>query len=55
MWRVKTIFFGYVLPLFILSTIVVLLLRLPAEEGVSMVVGGIPIAILFGFLSTDEV
>lgn len=54
MWRVKTIFLGYVLPLFILTIIVVLLARVPKEQGIAMMVGGIPIAMVFGFLSTDE-
>lgn len=54
MWRVKTIFLCYILPLFILTTIVVLILHIPLEEGMAMILGGIPLASLFGFLSTDE-
>ncbi len=54
MWRVKTIFLGYVLPLFILTTIVVLILHIPFEQGMAMILGGIPLASLFGFLCTDD-
>lgn len=54
MWRVKTIFLGYVLPLFILTTIVVLILHIPFEEGLTMILGGIPLASLVGFLSTND-
>lgn len=54
MWRVKTIFLGYVLPLFILTTIVVLILHIPFEEGMAMILGGIPLSSLFGFLCTND-
>lgn len=54
MWRVKTIFLGYVLPLFILTTIVVLILHIPFEEGMVMILGGISLSSLFGFLCTND-
>ena len=54
MWRVKTIFLGYVLPLFLLTTVMVLILQIPFEEGMAMILGGIPLASLVGFLSTND-
>lgn len=54
MCRIKTIFLGYVLPLFLLTTVVVLILHIPLEDGMAMIVGGIPLAGLVGFLSTND-
>lgn len=55
MWRVKKIFLCFLIPTSVILTIFSLASRMPMKDCVMVVLAGIPLGIVIGFLATDEV